>query len=142
MEDAVAYVRSLSTTFEDCATRFGSVSRRWSETTTTTRSMWDDSAGRDLFLRFLDPHHDLVSQAYPSAAQALEHQQAALGSMGRAVDAAQRSASDVAQAAAAGQRARSHAAAARQDVASARADISRTRMMAQDVMTRVSTLGE
>jgi hypothetical protein len=142
MEDAVAYARNLATTFEETVTRFGTVSRRWSETTTVARSVWADGAGRDVFLRYLEPHHELIAHAEPSSAQAIEHQQAAITGMTHAVDAARQSSSEVAQSAASGTRARSHAAAARQDIASAAGDIARTRQMAQDVELRLSTLGE
>ena len=142
MEDAVAYVRNLTRTFEDGVTRFGTLSRRWSDTTATTRSMWDDGAGREVFLRFIEPHHELITEAEPSAAQALDHQGAALDHMARAVDLAQQSSTEVAQASAACDRARSHAAAARQDIASVASDVIRTRQMARDVEVRVSTLGE
>ena len=142
MEDVIAYVRNLTTTFEDAVTRFATLSRRWSDTTTTTRSMWDDGAGRDVFLRFIEPHYALVADAEPSAAQGLEHQRAAVDHMTRAVDAARQSSAEVAQASAACDRARSHAAAARQDIASVASDVTRTRQMAQGVEMRLSSLGE
>lgn len=142
MEDAVAYVRNLTRTFEDAVTRFGTLSRRWSDTTALTRSRWDDGAGREVFLRFIEPHHTLIAEAEPSAAQGLEHQHAALDHMTRAVDAAQQSSTEVAQASAASERARAHAAAARQDIASVASDVTRTRQMARDVEARISTLGE
>lgn len=142
MEDVIAYVRNLTTTFEDAVTRFGALSRRWSDTTTTTRAMWDDGAGRDVFLRFLEPHYTLVADAEPAAAQGVEHQRAAVEHMTRAVEAANQSSAEVAQASAANQRARGHAAAARQDIASVASDVTRTRQMAQDVEVRLSSLGE
>ena len=142
MEDVIAYVRNLTTTFEDAVTRVGTLSRRWSETTATTRSMWDDGAGRDVFLRFIEPHYVLVADAQPSAAQGLEHQRAAVEHMTRAVDAARQSSAEVAHASAACERARSHAAAARQDIASVASDVTRTRQMAQNVEFQLSSLGE
>jgi hypothetical protein len=142
MEDAVAFVRNQTATFEDAVTRFGTLSRRWSDTTISTRAMWDDGAGRDVFLRFIEPHRELIAGAEPSAMQGLEHQRAAADHMARAVDAARQSSAEVAQASAASGRARSHAAAARRDVASVAADVTRTRQMAQDVEARLSTLGE
>ncbi len=142
MEDVVAFVRNLTGTFEDAVIRFGTLSRRWSDTTTTTRASWDDGAGRDVFLRFLEPHSALIADAEPAAMQGVEHQRAAVELMARAVDAARQSSIEVAQAAAANRRAREHAAAARQDVASAAGDVVRTRQMAQDVESRLSMLGE
>ena len=142
MEDAIAYARNLTASFEDAVTRFATLSRRWSETTTVTRSTWSDAAGREMFVRFLEPHYGLIADAEPLAAQTVEHQHAAIQGLTRAVDAARQSASEVAQSAASRERARAHAASTRQDVASVSGDVTRTRQMAQDVEARLSTLTE
>ena len=142
LDDAIAFVRSLAAGFTDAGSRFGSSARRWSETAETTRAMWSDQAGREVFHQFLDPHHGLIEGAGPSVAAALEHHDAALGSMGRAADEARRSTAEAGQSTSACERARGHAASARHDIGSIGAEIGRTRSMAQDVTDRLAAIGE
>lgn len=142
MDDGVAYVRALAGQFQESAVRFGSSFRRWSDSTESGRSLWDDAAGRDVYARFVDPHFALLSEAEPALALAVETQQAALAAATEAAGAAAQAATLVAQAAGAMRSALGYAATARTEAASAQSELSRARSMAQAVMATVSALGE
>lgn len=142
IEDGIAFVRNLAAGFSDASGRFGGSARRWTETAETSRAMWSDGAGRDVFQRFLDPHHGLLESAGPAVTAAVEAHDAALVSMTRAGEDARRAAIDAGQAAAACDRSHAQASAARQDIASVAGDIGRTKMMAHDVTNRLAAIAE